>query len=104
VAVLIDGKTEPMATPRMSGKSSVGQQLRCLFDRGYRRAYRGLRHLPRIRYSTVIDAGANRGSFTAAFLQLHQPQRLVLVEALPELAAKLKQRFAGQPGITIALR
>src|SRR5205823_1773881 len=79
----------------------LGQQVRSLFDKQYRRAFRNLRHLPRLEYLSVIDGGANRGSFTDAFLQLHRPERLVLVEAIPELAEKLRARYAGKPGISI---
>ena len=59
------------------------QQVRSLFDRQYRRAFRNLRHLPRMNYRRVIDAGAHRGAFTDAFLRLHRPERVVLVEAIP---------------------
>ena len=79
----------------------LGQQVRSLFDKQYRRAYRNLRHLPRLEYRSVIDGGANRGSFTDAFLQLHQPERLVLVEAIPDLAEKLRVRYAGRAGISV---
>src|SRR5688572_21226585 len=79
----------------------LGQQVRSLFDKQYRRAYRNLRHLPRLEYRTVIDGGANRGSFTDAFLQLHRPDKLVLVEAIPDLAEKLRARYAGKPGISV---
>src|SRR5687768_18587505 len=75
----------------------LGQEFRSLFDKQYRRAFRNLRHLPRHDYRYVIDAGANRGSFTDAFLLLHQPQRVVLVEAIPELAEHLRARYAGDP-------
>lgn len=79
----------------------LGRQTRSLFDKPYRRAYRNLRHLPRLEYRTVIDSGAHRGSFTDAFLQLHRPERLVLVEAIPDLAEKLRARYAGKPGISV---
>jgi FkbM family methyltransferase len=79
----------------------LGQQVRSLFDKEYRRAFRNLRHLPRLEYRSVIDGGANRGSFTDAFLQLHQPARLVLVEAIPDLAERLRARYAAKPGISI---
>ena len=79
----------------------LGRQVRSLVDKRYRRAYRNLRHLPRLEYRFVIDGGANRGSFTDAFLQLHRPERLVLVEAIPELAEKLRARYAGKPGISV---
>jgi len=79
----------------------LGRQVRSLVDKQYRRAYRNLRHLPRREYRSVIDGGANRGSFTDAFLELHRPERLVLVEAIPELAEGLRSRYAAQPGISI---
>lgn len=77
------------------------QELRSLFDTQYRRAYRNLRHLPRIDYRYVIDAGANRGAFTDAFLRLHRPERIVLVEAIPELALKLQAKYAGDRRISV---
>jgi FkbM family methyltransferase len=79
----------------------LGQQVRALVDKQYRRAFRNLRHLPRLEYRSVIDGGANRGAFTDAFLQLHRPERLVLVEAIPELAEKLRARYAGNPAISV---
>jgi FkbM family methyltransferase len=79
----------------------LAREIRSLFDRQYRRAFRNLRHLPRLDYLSVIDAGANRGSFTDAFLQLHKSRRLVLVEAIPELAEKLRAKYAGWPGISV---
>ena len=81
--------------------SRLGQQVRSLFDKQYRRAYRNLRHLPRLQYRSVIDGGANRGSFTDAFLQLHRPDKLVLVEAIPDLAEKLRARYAGNASISV---
>src|ERR1700704_3099794 len=78
-----------------------GQQVRSLFDKQYRRAFRNLRHLPRLEYRHVIDGGANRGSFTDAFLRLHRPQRLVLVEAIPDLAGELRARYAGKVGVSV---
>jgi FkbM family methyltransferase len=77
------------------------QEVRSLFDRQYRRAFRNLRHLPRVPYRFVIDAGANRGAFTDAFLRLHQPERIILVEAIPELAMKLQARYEGNPRISV---
>lgn len=77
------------------------QEVRSLFDKQYRRAYRNLRHLPAVDYRFVIDAGANRGAFTDAFLRLHRPERVVLVEAIPDLAMKLKARFEGDPRIAV---
>jgi FkbM family methyltransferase len=80
----------------------LGQELRSIFDKQYRRAFRNLRHLPRRAYRFVIDAGANRGAFTDAFLRLHRPERVVLVEAIPELAEKLRARYGGDARISVA--
>jgi FkbM family methyltransferase len=77
------------------------QEVRSLFDKEYRRAFRNLRHLPRVPYRFVIDAGANRGAFTDAFLRLHQPERVVLVEAIPELAMKLQARYERDPRVSV---
>jgi len=79
----------------------LGQQFRSLFDQQYRRAFRNLRHLPRLKYRFVIDGGAHTGSFTDAFLQLHRPERVILVEATPDLEGKLRARYAGKPGVSI---
>lgn len=85
----------------MSPVSKLSRQLRCLVDPTYRRAWRSFRHLPRIDYRTVVDAGANRGSFADALLQLHPIDRLVAVEALPHLADHLRHHYQGRPGISV---
>src|SRR4051794_106197 len=77
------------------------QEVRSLFDRQYRRAFRNLRHLPALEYRRVIDAGANRGAFTDAFLRLHQPERIVLVEAIPELTMTLDEKYSGDARISV---
>ncbi|HYJ05928.1 MAG TPA: FkbM family methyltransferase [Chthoniobacterales bacterium] len=79
----------------------LGQEVRSLFDKQYRRAFRNLRHLPRLNYRYLIDAGANRGSFTDAFLRLHRPERVVMVEAIPELAESLRASYADDPRISV---
>lgn len=79
----------------------LGQEVRSLFDKEYRRAFRNLRNLPHLCYRYVIDGGANRGSFTDAFLRLHRPERVVLVEPIPDLAESLRARYAGDPRISI---
>jgi FkbM family methyltransferase len=49
-----------------------------------------------------VDVGANRGDWTALFLQESKgPRRGLLFEPVPELAAKLKERFQDQCGIEI---
>jgi FkbM family methyltransferase len=87
--------------PKANLGARLGQQVKSLFDKKYRRAFRNLRHLPRLEYRFVIDGGANRGSFTDAFLQLHRPERLVLVEAIPDLAEKLRAKYGGRSGISV---
>ncbi len=84
-----------------TGPKGAKHRLRCLIDARYRRAYRSLRHLPRIEYRYVIDGGASRGSFSDAFLQVWRPERLVLVEAIPALADDLGRRYAGAAGISV---
>ena len=81
--------------------SRLGPELRSLFDKQYRRAFRNLRNLPRLNYRFVVDAGANRGAFTDAFLQLHHPERMVLVEAIPELGFKLIERYSTDSRISV---
>lgn len=91
----------PQRVSTMSTVSKLSRQLRCLVDSTYRRAWRSFRHLPRIDYRTVVDAGANRGSFADALLQLHKIDRLVAVEALPHLAEHLRNHYQGRPGISV---
>lgn len=77
------------------------REIRSVFDKQYRRAFRNFRHLPRLDYRRVIDAGASCGAFTDAFLQLHQPERIVLVEAIPELAFKLAEKYSSDSRISV---
>ncbi len=83
--------------------AGFARELRSLFDRQYRRAYRNLRHLPQLNYRWVIDAGANRGAFTDALLQLHRPERIVLVEAIPELALKLREKYSADARVSVVV-
>ncbi len=70
-------------------------------DARYRRVARSLRDLPRIEYRTLVDAGAHNGLFTDAFLKLHQPSRVVLLEANPDLAMRLREKVASYPGFSV---
>src|SRR5438128_12646157 len=92
---------ETWSEPKANLVARLGQQIRSLFDKKYRRAFRNLRHLPRLKYRFVIDGGANRGAFTDAFLQLHRPERLILVEAIPDLAEQLRVRYGGNAGLSV---
>jgi FkbM family methyltransferase len=49
----------------------------------------------------MIDAGANRGGFTDAFLRLHEPERVLLVEAHPEFALKLQDKYSADPRLSV---
>lgn len=75
--------------------------IRSLVDKPYRRAARTLRNLPRIEYRTVVDAGAYRGTFTDAFLEVHRPSRVVLVEPTLALAENLRSKFGGRSGFSV---
>jgi uncharacterized protein YjiS (DUF1127 family) len=55
----------------------IAQEIRSLFDRQYRRAFRNFRHLPQLQSRNLIDAGANRGALTDAFLGLQAPERII---------------------------
>jgi FkbM family methyltransferase len=81
--------------------SRFSREIRSLFDKRYRRAFRALRNLPGIKYRTVVDAGAHHGAFTDAFLELHRPSRVVLVEPIPELADELKKQFESRLGFSV---
>lgn len=79
----------------------LGPEIRSLFDKQYRRAFRNLRHLPRHPYRCVVDGGANQGAFTDAFLRLHHPERVILVEPIAELAEALRLKYAHDPRISV---
>lgn len=81
--------------------SRFAREIRSLLDKRYRRAFRALRNLPRMEYRTLVDTGAHHGAFTDAFLKLHRPSRVVLVEPIPELAEKLKKQFERRPGFSV---
>ena len=90
------------AWPHLTGSAvNLPHFFRKLTSSYYRRAYRSFRDLPRIPYRTVIDAGAHRGSFADAFLQLHKPDKLVLIEPTPDLVEQLRSKYAGRPNIEI---
>lgn len=73
--------------------------------RAYRNAWRSRLHLlPReldLREGVVVDIGANEGSFTNAVVTLAPQARVVAVEPAPEPLARLRERFAALPNVTI---
>ena len=66
-----------------------------------RRAVRQFRDFPPFECRQVMDVGAHQGEFTQAALNLYQPERVWLVEADPELALGLQQKFVDQPACKV---
>ncbi|MGF1677757.1 MAG: FkbM family methyltransferase [Candidatus Methylacidiphilales bacterium] len=85
----------------MSTLEKSCQWIRSALDKEYRRAFRPLRHLPRIRYDRVVDAGASRGSFTEAMKKVYGSREVVAIEAIPDLAEALKKRYRDDHGVRI---
>ena len=81
---------------------NLQQSFRKLTSSYYRRAHRSFRDLPRIPYRTVIDAGAHKGAFADAFLEVHKPEKLVLIEPNPHLVDQLRSKYAGRANIEVA--
>lgn len=73
--------------------------------RAYRNAWRSRLHLlPRgldLRSGVVVDIGANEGSFTNALVTLVPSARVIAVEPAPEPLARLRERFAANPNVTV---
>lgn len=61
-----------------------------------RRARRLFRHFPLAACQTVLDVGAFEGEFADSVLAYYAPQRVWLVEADPEQAAKLQRKYSGE--------
>jgi FkbM family methyltransferase len=81
---------------------NLTQSFRKLTSSYYRRVSRSFRDLPRIPYRTVVDAGAHKGAFADAFLAVHKPEKLVLVEPNPHLVEQLRTKYASRAAIEIA--
>jgi len=92
---------EPHSGKQTGRAARLARKTRALFDKQYRRAFRNLRNLPRREYRFLVDGGANRGSFTDAFLELHRPERIILVEANAALAEKLRAKYGGDRRFSI---
>jgi FkbM family methyltransferase len=54
-----------------------------------------------LRPAVVVDVGANLGATVEAYRARFGGSRLVAVEPLPHLAARLEQRYAGCPEVTV---
>ncbi len=61
------------------------------------RAYAGLGIDPRI----IVDVGANEGVTVERYLERYPDARVIAVEPLPELAARLTQRLAPYPNVVV---
>lgn len=56
-------------------------------------------HVEKLR--TVVDVGANIGHWANAFLNLVVPERLIIVEPLPDAFAVLQKRFGNNPRVEL---
>lgn len=56
-------------------------------------------HAEKLRY--VVDVGANVGQWSNRLLNCINPQKLIIVEPLPEAFAVLQKKLAGNPGIEL---
>jgi FkbM family methyltransferase len=79
---------------RNSIRLSIGEKLRYLLDRPLRRAHRAFKGFPLLPYNYILDIGAHEGSFAVLALRRFKPKNVWLVEADPELAGVLRERFA----------
>ena len=50
---------------------------------------------------TCVDAGAHRGSWTLALLEMFTPERVIAVECEPRLVEQLSKAFASHPGVRV---
>jgi FkbM family methyltransferase len=100
-----------LAAPRILAESLEAKRLfnarglRAPNLRAYRNAWRSRLHLlpPDLDFAggLVVDVGANEGSFTNAVLDLAPSARVLAIEPAPEPLARLRERFAAKPGVTI---
>ena len=72
-----------------------------LGDKAARQAFRLFRTWPALDYDTVVDLGAHQGEFTDAARRVLGARRVVLVEADPELAAGLRERYRADDDVDV---
>jgi len=90
----------PSAFPRHGSPIQFwpwAKRARLLFDSGLRRSYRLFRLFPPLACQSILDVGADRGTFTDRALRCFDAERAWLVEANPEAAAALQKKYSGQP-------
>jgi FkbM family methyltransferase len=63
----------------------------------------GLQHLPAgaTLAGLVIDAGANRGDFTAVIRRLEPESRVLAIEPIPQERSGIERRFADDPRVVV---
>ena len=69
------------------------RRLRTPFVRQLRRAHRQFRKLPPRLCRRIVDVGVCYGEFTDLALTYFQPEKIWMVEADPELAEKLREKY-----------
>ena len=90
--------TPPLAPPATGYPSwPVWKRWLALGNRPLRRAHRQFRAFPPLACGEAMDIGAHRGEFTESLLCYYQARRVWLVEADPDLAEGLRQKFAARP-------
>ena len=72
-----------------------GRRIRTPFVRQLRRAHRQFRILPPGSYRKIVDVGVCYGEFTDLARAYFEPEKIWMVEADPELAAKLSEKYQG---------
>jgi FkbM family methyltransferase len=72
-----------------------------LFQRDLHRDHRFFRKFPAGDYRVVLDVGAHTGDFARRVSRYFQPDTICMVEADPELAAALTQKFTAVPGCKV---
>ncbi len=85
----------------ISDNWSLFRKPQLAFKKRMRKAHRLFKGFPVINYDCIVDIGANTGSFTDDALAYFRPKRVCLVEADPEFARGLRQKYASNPACTI---
>lgn len=78
-----------------------GRRIRVPFVRQLRRGHRQFRRFPADSFRTILDVGACDGEFTDLARAYFRPERIWLVEADPEFAGKLKEKYRGISGCEV---
>lgn len=76
-------------------------KLLCLVLRNVAPALEHRKILEKIKYSTLIDIGANKGQFSLIINQINPASKIHAFEPLSAPSAKFKKIFANNPNITL---